>query len=55
MNANKIVDVLSLIGAVHNCNMINGDDPEITDHYDCREDVKKAYAILGEIIQEDGR
>lgn len=51
-HGNEIVEALSLIGKVHNCNMLNGDDPEIEDHYDCEADVKRAIEILTNIIED---
>lgn len=54
-HSNEIVEALSLIGSVHNCNMLNGDDPEVEEHYDCLEDIKKARDILNTILGEEGQ
>ncbi len=53
-HGNQIVEALSLVGNVHNCNMLNGDDPEVEKHYDCIEDLKKARDIINEILDEEG-
>lgn len=52
-HGNEIVEALTLIGKVHNCNMLNGDDPEVHEHYDCLEDVKEAIKILEAIVEEE--
>lgn len=52
-HSNQIVEALTLVGRVHNCNMLNGDDPEVIRHYDCLSDVKEAVEILNTILEEE--
>lgn len=44
----KIVQALTLIGNVHNCHQLK-ENEDITDHYDCQNDIDEAIKILQEV------